>query len=74
MSSGVLKVYDIPTTLNSSYFVIQEIFHEDFLKVGDRYDKVNRKEILNFEMTLRKLIPDDVEDITILFEKMSDFE
>ena len=74
ISSGVLKLYDIPTTLNSSYFVIQEIFHEDFLKVGDRYDKVNRKEILNFEMTLRKLIPDDVEDITILFEKMSDFE
>lgn len=71
---GVFDLYDIPTTLLGSYFAIQKLFDDDFLGKKDRRRTVDQKEILNFEKTLRILIPDELEDVVITIEKMSDLD
>jgi len=71
---NIFDLYDIPTTLLGSYFAVQKLFDDDFLDKKDRRKTVDQKEILNFEKTLRMLIPDELEDVVITIEKMSDLE
>ena len=57
-----IKIFDIPTTLFTSYLTIQAFFKDSFLKTQGNERKLNNKEIKNFQQTLSKLIPDGVEN------------
>jgi hypothetical protein len=56
-----LRLFDIPTTLLSSYITIQSIFSESFLAEEGNLQRLMDREIRNFEETLHKLIPDEQE-------------
>ena len=56
-----LKVFDIPTTLYASYLTIKSFFSSSFLAEGNNEQKLIDKEIRNFEQTLSRLIPDNLE-------------
>lgn len=56
-----MHLFDIPTTLLSSYITIQNIFSETFLAEEGNLQRLMDREIRNFEETLSKLIPDDQE-------------
>jgi len=62
-----LNFYDIPTTLLASLETINKVFEESFLERENIRERIERREIANFEKTLRKLVKDDVENKTIKF-------
>jgi predicted nucleotide-binding protein len=65
-----LNFFDIPTTLLSSLETINRIFSADFLARENNLEKIHRREISNFEKTIRMLVPDDVEDNFIKFDTL----
>jgi hypothetical protein len=62
-----LNFFDIPTTLLASLETIEKVFEEDFLERDNIRESIERREIGNFEKTLRKLLKDNVENNTIKF-------
>jgi len=68
--NGKLELIDIPTTLLASKFAIDKVFDDNFLNHGNNREIIERKEIVNFEKTLRVLIPDYLEDISIKIERL----
>jgi hypothetical protein len=56
-----LRVFDIPTTLYASYLTIKAFFSPSFLAEENNEQKFMDKEIRNFEQTLSRLIPDNIE-------------
>lgn len=68
-----LNLFDIPTTLLASNRAIEEVFDRAFLRQNNNYEFIQRKEIVNFERTLRLLIPDAIENLLITVEKLSDY-
>jgi hypothetical protein len=56
-----LNVFDIPTTLYASYLTIKAFFSSSFLAEENNQQKLIDKEIRNFEQTLSRLIPDNLE-------------
>jgi len=71
--SNKLELIDIPTTLLASKFAIEKVFDDNFLNHRNNREIIERKEILNFEKTMRVLIPDDLEDISIKIENLGEF-
>lgn len=65
------EFFDIPTTLRSSWYTLNELFDPEFLDQKGRRSKVDKKEIRNFEKTLRALIPDDIEDTFISIQTIT---
>lgn len=62
-----LNFFDIPTTLLASLETINRIFGDDFLERDNIRASIERREISNFEKTLRKLMPDKIENNQIRF-------
>lgn len=56
-----LNVFDIPTTLYTSYLTIRKFFTDSFLVEENNEQKLIDKEIRNFQQTLSRLIPDNQE-------------
>lgn len=56
-----IQLIDIPTTLYASYLTINTLFKSSFLATENNLEKLVDKEIRNFEQTLSKLIPDNIE-------------
>jgi hypothetical protein len=71
VSEDNLKFFDIPTTLLSSYETINKMFSPDFLARDNNIDKIQRREISNFEKTLRIMVPDAIENQLIKFDLLS---
>ncbi|GAB3639308.1 hypothetical protein GCM10027422_48990 [Hymenobacter arcticus] len=67
INENTFNFFDIPTTLLSSHEMIGKIFTPEFLARDNNSDRIQRREIANFEKTLRILVPDDVEDKFIKF-------
>ncbi len=63
-----INFYDIPTTLTASLKTIDLVFDRDFLQRDHNREYIERREISNFEKTLRRQIPDGDENTTIKFE------
>lgn len=63
-----LNFFDIPTTLLSSLETIEKLFDGNFLERDNIRECIERREIANFEKTLRKLLKDNIENETIKFE------
>jgi hypothetical protein len=53
--------------LLASLETIEKVFEEDFLERDNIRESIERREIGNFEKTLRKLLKDNVENNTIKF-------
>lgn len=60
-ASGVLQLYDVPTTMYASKLAIDELFDKAFLAGNDMRRKLEEREIRNFETTLRILVYEDIE-------------
>ena len=56
-----INLFDIPTTLYTSFLTIKEFFKPSFLATENNEQNLIDKEIRNFEKTLSKLIPDGIE-------------
>ena len=54
--------FDIPTTLLSSRITIQRHFTPEFLAQDNTASNLERREIANFERTLRLMVPSDVNE------------
>jgi hypothetical protein len=63
-----VQFFDIPTTLLSSLETINRIFEKDFLKKDDNFKRIERREISNFEKTIRLLVPSKIENRLIKFD------
>lgn len=63
-----LNFFDIPTTLLASLETIERLFDDNFLERENIRESIERREISNFEKTLRKLLKDNIENNTIKFE------
>ncbi len=63
-----VQLFDIPTTLLSSLETINRIFEKDFLKKDDNFKRIERREISNFEKTIRLLVPSKIENKLIKFD------
>ena len=57
--SSRLHLFDIPTTLLSSYHTINEFFSPTFLATENTLQRLMDKEIWNFDKTFRTLIRKD---------------
>jgi hypothetical protein len=66
-----LHLFDIPTTLLASYFTIQAVFSPAFLASEHNLQRLMDREIRNFEKTLSRLIPDDIEQKVYSFRVIS---
>jgi len=62
-----VNFFDIPTTLLSSLETINRIFDNDFLIRDKNFERIERREISNFEKTIRILTPDSIENNLIRF-------
>jgi hypothetical protein len=51
-----LELFDIPTTMKSSREAVRRIFPEEYLGPNNLRSRAERREISNFERTLRLLI------------------
>ena len=67
VNENTFSFFDIPTTLLSSHEMIHKIFSDEFLARDNNSDRIQRREIANFEKTLRIMVPDAVEDKLIKF-------
>ncbi|GAB2562157.1 TIR domain-containing protein [Spirosoma aerophilum] len=63
-----VNFFDIPTTLLSSLETVNRIFSQDFLVRDNNLDRIQRREISNFEKTIRILVPDNIENELIKFD------
>ena len=63
--------FDIPTTLLSSLETINRFFEKDFLERDNNFERIGRREISNFEKTIRILVPDSIENKLIKFETLA---
>ena len=63
-----LNFFDIPTTLLASLETIDLIFERDFLDRDKIRESIERREISNFEKTLRTLMPERIESNLIKFD------
>lgn len=63
-----VNFFDIPTTLLSSHETITRLFSPDFLVRDNNADRMQRREISNFEKTLRIMVPDNIENELIKFD------
>ncbi|MDQ1086770.1 TIR domain-containing protein [Siphonobacter sp. SORGH_AS_1065] len=68
ISEDTVSFFDIPTTLLSSLEAVKKIFSEDFLARDDNMDRIQRREIANFEKTMRIMVPDAIENNLIRFD------
>ena len=68
ISEDNLSFFDIPTTLLSSLETINRIFSTEFLVRDDNGERIQRREIANFEKTIRILVPDTIEEQQIKFD------
>ena len=66
-----VNFFDIPTTLLSSLETIKKIFDEDFLVRDNNFERIERREISNFEKTIRILTPDAIENKLIKFDSLA---
>ena len=71
ISQDTVNFFDIPTTLLSSLETIGKIFSDDFLATDDNMDMIQRREIANFEKTIRILVPDAIENELIKFDLLA---
>jgi hypothetical protein len=64
LPSDPVKLIDVPTTLLSAYYAHEKIFSEDFLGEpgSPMRQRLQDREIQNFEDTLRRLLPDPTEN------------
>lgn len=67
VSDDTVSFFDIPTTLLSSLETVNKIFSADFLARDDNFDRIQRREIANFEKTIRIMVPDAIENNLIKF-------
>lgn len=65
-----VNFFDIPTTLLSSLETINRIFDQDFLVRNNNFERIERREISNFEKTIRILVPDSIENQLIKFDTL----
>jgi Predicted nucleotide-binding protein containing TIR-like domain len=56
-----INLFDIPTTMLSSKIAIERVFTPEFLAQGRTAEALERREIANFERTLRIMVPDKIE-------------
>ena len=56
-----LTLFDIPTTMLSSKIAIEKIFSAQFLARDNILERLENREIINFERTLRIMVPDKLE-------------
>ncbi|OJW70287.1 TIR domain-containing protein [Spirosoma sp. 48-14] len=66
-----VNFFDIPTTLLSSLETVNKIFSQDFLVRDNNLDRIQRREISNFEKTIRILVPDNIENELIKFDTLN---
>lgn len=66
-----VNFFDIPTTLLSSLETIIRIFDSDFLARDNNFERIERREISNFEKTIRILTPDAIENKLIKFDLLN---
>ncbi|RYE18178.1 MAG: hypothetical protein EOP45_14550 [Sphingobacteriaceae bacterium] len=71
ISEDNIKFFDIPTTLLSSYETINKMFSAEFLARDNNIDKIQKREIANFEKTIRIMVSDDIENQLIKFDFLS---
>jgi hypothetical protein len=71
VNENTSKFFDIPTTLLSSRETINKMFSEEFLASDNNIEKIQRREISNFEKTIRIMVPDSIENQTIKFDLLS---
>lgn len=67
VSEDTVSFFDIPTTLLSSLETVNKTFSADFLARDDNMDRIQRREIANFEKTIRIMVPDAIENNLIKF-------
>lgn len=71
ISEDTVSFFDIPTTLLASLETVGKIFSDDFLATDDNMDRIQRREIANFEKTIRILVPDAIENDLIKFDLLA---
>lgn len=72
LDENKLVLYDIPTTLLASKKAIEKVLKDTFYGPSKDKEKLERREIRNFEMTLKYLIKEDFGDTDeIVVEKLS---
>lgn len=71
VDEDTLMFFDIPTTLLSSHETIKKMFSDEFLARDNNIDRIQRREISNFEKTIRIMVPDAVENQIIKFGFLS---
>ncbi len=68
-----ITFFDIPTTMLSSRIAIQRNFSPDFLARGDTASHLEKREIANFERTLRLMVPNEIENKYFEFSILKGF-
>ena len=63
-----VSFFDIPTTLLSSHETITKLFSSDFLARDNNLERIQRREISNFEKAIRIMVPDNIENDLIKFD------
>lgn len=58
LDGAPLELFDIPTTLRASRHAVEATFSERFLRDPAHAARIERREISNFEKTLRLVLPD----------------
>lgn len=69
-----LELFDIPTTLRASRHAMEATFSERFLSDPSTYERIERREISNFEKTLRLVHNKKLRGITLAIEPLDAFE
>lgn len=57
-----LSLFDFPSTMLASKIAIEEIFDPRFLAQDNIHERLENREVANFETVLRKMVPHDIKD------------
>ena len=72
LGGHTLELFDVPTTLRSSLYAIEHIFTDSFLRKPGNRLRIERREISNFEKTLRLVLEDELEDGLVQFRLLDE--